>query len=137
MDSNMLKLGINEKLLNDIQVGLLEGKDKIILKNKSYSDDVMLTYKLCLSRNPEIINVDYGKIGILSGIGFDYLKINPKIVWDKLKGGNYVFTLTDSKRLSQYAEKIVKKLSLSTKSDIRKVVSIFDYLSATITYADT
>lgn len=61
MVSNMLKLKINENLINDIQVGLLEGKDTIKLKNKSYADDIMLTYKICLSRNPEIVNVDYGK----------------------------------------------------------------------------
>lgn len=125
----MLKLKINESLINDIQLGLLEGKDKIKLKNKTYADDVMLMYKLCLSRNPEIINVDYVKIGVISGVVNDYLKINPKIIWDKSKGKDYVFTLEDSKRLSKYAERIVNELYLSKKSDMQKVVSIYDYLS--------
>lgn len=137
MVSNMLKLKINENLINDIQVGLLEGKDKIKLKNKSGTDDIMLTYKICLSRNPEIVNVDYGRIGVISGIENDYLKTNPKVGWDSVKGQNYIFTLEDSKRLCKYAEKISNELFLSKKDDMKKVVAIYDYLTKTVTYAET
>lgn len=137
MVSNMLKLKINENLINDIQVGLLEGKDTIKLKNKSYADDIMLTYKICLSRNPEIVNVDYGKIGVISGVGNDYLKTNPKVVWDGVKGRNYIFTFEDSIRLGKYAEKISNELLLSKKDDMKKAVAIYDYLTKTVTYAET
>lgn len=137
MDSNMLKLNINEKLLNDIQEGLSAGKNKIKLKNKFYSDDVMLTYKLCLSKNPEIINVDYGRIGILPGMGIDYLSVNQKVAWNTLKGKVSDFTMDDSRTLSEYAERIAKELRLSTKSNMKKVVSIYDYLSKNVIYIDT
>lgn len=132
----MLKLNINERAIADIYSGLSAGCTKIKLNNITSSDDVMLLYKMCLSKHPEIINVDYGRILIQSGSDGDYLKVNPKVGWNKFKKAKCEFTPEDSRIMLAYAENIAIKLELSKRSDLKKAVAIHNYLTETVTYED-
>lgn len=133
----MLKLNVNEKVINDIYDGLSSGHSKIKLSNKSDFDDVMLLYKLCLSKYPEIINVDYGRLYIQTDICTNYLMVMSKVGWHKIKRANCKFTLEDSKFIDNYAVDIVKRLNIASKSDMKKAVAIYDFLSETVTYEET